>query len=187
MDESVVLFYFSKSKDTYPGKGTNEQIPNDKKELYEPLSKIKDWRKMLSNFYIAPFTFDGLTWNTVEHYYQGSKFKKNNNEFYREFSIESGSDISKDPVLAKGAGGKTGKSKGKQVRLKNIVIDDDFFSTDRHWTEMESAIYAKFSQNKNLKEMLLLTNNAVLTHGTRGTPITKTIGLMNTRFRLGEN
>src|ERR1019366_5889000 len=108
---------------------------------------------------------DGLRWNSVEHYYQGSKFKKNNPQFYKSFSIDSGSEISQDPALAKSAGGKSGVTKGRRLRPEAVLIDPDFF-TGREHTEMFNAMYAKFSQNENLKNILLATNNATLIHGT---------------------
>ena len=45
-----------------------------------------------------------------------SKFKDNNPDFYHEFSLDSNSEISKNPTLAKFAGSKTGKFEGKVLR-----------------------------------------------------------------------
>lgn len=171
-NEDVIFMFYSKSKDVDPGKGTGEKLPNDLIPEYAELKKIKDWRKMLSNFYIAPFKLDGKEWNSVEHYYQGSKFKKENPEFYHQFSLDSGSELSKDPNMAKSAGGKTGKVNGKIFRPKTVSADADFFSkeSNRINEEMYLAQYAKFtnaSNNKDkeeLRNVLLATKDAKLMH-----------------------
>jgi predicted NAD-dependent protein-ADP-ribosyltransferase YbiA (DUF1768 family) len=166
----IVFQFYSKSRDPEPGKGSGESIPEDKISEFKELSKIKDWRKMLSNFYESEFTLDDKRWLSVEHYYQGAKFKVENPDFYEKFSLDSGSDISKDPNLAKSAGGKSGKSKGKLLRPESIKMDKDFFKNNRSSKEMKRAQREKYSQNPKLKEMLLLTKDAKLTHFSRGSP-----------------
>ena len=166
----IVFQFYSKSRDPEPGKGSGESIPEDKISEFKELSKIKDWRKMLSNFYESEFTLDDKRWLSVEHYYQGAKFKVENPDFYEKFSLDSGSDISKDPNLAKSAGGKSGKSKGKLLRPESIKMDKDFFKNRRSSKEMKRAQREKYSQNSELKEMLLLTKDAKLTHFSRGSP-----------------
>ncbi len=101
----------------------------------------------------------------MEHYYQGSKFKKNYPDFYLRFTIDVYPEghIAQDPVVVKAVGGKTGKFKGKQIRPKKVTIDPNFFS-GRHITEMENAMRVKFSQNPELKQILLLTKKAKLVH-----------------------
>ena len=63
-------------------------------------------------------------------------------------------DISKDTNLAKAAGGKTGKYKGKQIRDKEIKMDKDFFKNDRNHEEMENAQREKY-KNEELKNVTL--------------------------------
>ena len=169
-DPEVVFLFYSKSRDRKPGEGSGETITEEKKKDYEELDKIKQWRKKLSNFYESEFKLDGKRWLSVEHYYQGSKFKKENPEFYEKFSLDSDSDISKSPVLAKSAGGKSGKSKGNIIRPSNIKMDKDFFENHRSSDEMKKAQYEKFTQNEELKDLLIKTKEAKLTHHSRGSP-----------------
>lgn len=179
----IVFQFYSRSMDALPGTGSGEKIPPEEKLHFEKLASYKDWRRMLSNFWQAPFTLDGHTWQSVEHYYQGSKFKNNNREFYLKFSLDSHSNLATDPVIAKAAGGKTGKHDGALVRPKNIAIDPDFFG-GRSEKEMEIAMHAKFSQNKELHDMLLATRNAKLVHYSRGSPPTIFNHLMQVRKKL---
>ena len=53
-----ILNFYSKSKDVYPGDGKHEYVEN--KLNYEELSKIKNWRKYLSNFHEEVFKYDKL-------------------------------------------------------------------------------------------------------------------------------
>lgn len=177
----TILLFYSKSIDAKPGKGAGEMIPAGDK--FDALSKIKDWRKKLSNFWIQPFELDGKRWQSVEHYYQASKFK-GAPDFYNQFSLDSGSDISKDPALAKGAGGKSGKFGGKSVRPKEIKVDDDFFEQNRNKIEMYKAQHAKFTQHDDLMKLLKLTKDAKLMHYVRGSPNIAFYNLMYIRSKL---
>jgi predicted NAD-dependent protein-ADP-ribosyltransferase YbiA (DUF1768 family) len=181
--EDIVFLFYSKSIDAKPGKGSGEMIPSGQSDKFDALSKIKDWRKKLSNFWIQPFELDGKRWQSVEHYYQGSKFKRTP-DFYHQFSLDSGSDISKDPALAKGAGGKSGKFDGKLVRPKEIRVDDGFFEQNRNKIEMYKAQHAKFTQHDDLMKLLKLTKDAKLMHYVRGSPNIAFYNLMYIRSKI---
>ena len=132
---------------------------------------------------------DNHTWQSVEHYYQGSKFKNNNREFYLKFSLDSRSELASDPVLAKAACSKSGKLKNaaassSHIRPSRITIDPDFFNHGRSEREMENAMFAKFSQNKGLKDLLLATRNAKLVHYQRGARPEVYQNLMRVRHKL---
>jgi GR25 family glycosyltransferase involved in LPS biosynthesis/predicted NAD-dependent protein-ADP-ribosyltransferase YbiA (DUF1768 family) len=185
-DENTAFAFYSLSKDDpRPGSGASEKIPDNRKKEYDALHKILQWRKKLSNFWGAPFTLNGHQWRSVEHYYQGSKFKMSNPEFYYQFSLDSGSELSKDPSMAKQAGGKDTKHK---YRSANIQLDEDFFRSGRSEEEMFRAQYAKFTQNEDLRAMLVATNDATLVHIMgRGKPNVIFYGLMYIRNLLKRN
>jgi predicted NAD-dependent protein-ADP-ribosyltransferase YbiA (DUF1768 family) len=183
----VFQFYNKSNPNALPGMGCGEKIPEEDKIHFQKLASYDNWRRKLSNFWTEPFMLDNRMWLSVEHYYQGSKFKNNNREFYLKFSLDSRSELSSDPTLAKVAGSKTGKINGAIIRPSNISVDPDFFSHGRGEREMESAIYAKFSQNKGLKDMLMATRNAKLVLYLRGTPPKVFHNLMRVRHKLRTN
>ena len=163
IDKNTVFLFYNKSAITpKAGKGAGEKISRDKSYEYSDLNlkKHKDWRKKLDDDWDTVFNIDNMKWNSVEHYYQAAKFKKHNPHFYKLFSV--GNDFDGDVELAKAAGSQTGiNSTGKVLRPSDIKIDPDFYG-NRQYEEREQALYAKFSQNDDLKHILLLTKNAVL-------------------------
>jgi hypothetical protein len=72
------------------------------------------------------------------------------------------------------------------LRPIEVVLDPDFFGK-RHKKEMYDAQYAKFTQNEDLKKMLLATNDAKLTHHSRGEPPIVFDDLMMIRDKIRRN
>jgi len=174
-----VLYFFSKSANCLACKGTNE---HGDPANYMELNKY-EFRKILSNFYEYPMKINGYTYLTVEHYYQGNKFAINNPLFTYQFTLESNSNISKDPILAKSAGDKSGKNKNTILRPSNIIIDPNFFEV-HHTNVMKTALHAKFSLEGLPKYILINTKQAELWHGTRGVPPTRQYLLEEIRLNI---
>jgi predicted NAD-dependent protein-ADP-ribosyltransferase YbiA (DUF1768 family) len=159
-DKDVVFMYYHRSNpSSKPGKGSNESIPDSKVGSYSDLLlKVnQDWRKKLDDYWITEFKVDGMKWSSVEHYYQGSKFKNKNPDFTKLFSLDSNSEISKDVTLAREAGSKP----STKLRPSTIKIDPDFYG-GRNLLEREKALYAKFTQNLDLRNVLFATKDAKL-------------------------
>ena len=194
-NDDTVFYFHSGSADKKPGKATgksiHEKIKDEDIPKFKELEKIKNWRKVLSNMHtnepidgkVKPlFKLDGLKWASVEHYYHANKFKKNNPDYYRLFSIDSGSQFAFDPKKALGAGGKTGKVRekdpeSKKVKIvfsrpRDIVMDEDFEDGDNKQRVMEKGQQAKYEQDDLSKRVLLATKDAKLVHyiKSRGAP-----------------
>jgi hypothetical protein len=162
-DDVVFLFHSKSRKVPLPGKGIGELISSDKVTDYNELAAIKNWRAMLSDGYTSPFKLHGMKWNSVEHYKQAVKFKNKSKGLYHLFSLDSNSELSKDVLMAVGMGSKLGKYKGKRIRPKDIKPDTTLNTS----IEQYRARYAKFTQNDNLRDVLLKTKDAKLLNKTR--------------------
>ena len=170
-DPTIVFQFYSKSATKpLPGKGSGETIKGEDQPKFSELASYKNWRRVLSNFARTPFELDGHKWQSVETFYQGSKFKKTHPKFYLKFALDSGSEIAKNEAMAKAAGGKTGKFKGVLLRPKTIKMDPDFFSSGRAKTAMKEGQTAKYTQNELARKILLATKDAKLQHYSRGQP-----------------
>ena len=180
-DDATVFQFYSKSMDKpLPGTGSGETIERADIPKFAALAKeTPQWRKMLSNLWEPPgddrekalFTLDDHKWRTLEHYLQGSKFRKETPKHYLQFSLDSDSELSKSSALLL-----------KDDSYKDIKPDADFGA--REEKEREDAQYAKYSQNSYLADMLLNTRNAKLVQFRRGKPPITCDELMRVRHRL---
>ncbi len=184
-DDTVQFLFYASSADAKPGKGNGEKMAKEDAVQYKDLQLVANWRRKLDDEYASPFTYDNKRWQTVEHYYQGAKFKKGFPDFYSKFSLDSESDISKDVKKAMGAGGKTGRYEKELLRPKDVKLDSDFYG-GRDKVERANALMAKYEQNDELKRMLVNTRNAKLLHFVRGAEPEIDVLLMETRKKIRE-
>ena len=173
-----------------PGQLENELLwPDDPMQglKYSAVMLYPDWRHRLSDSWQAPFFLDGHRWMSVEHYVQAMKYKQAHPEFYLQFTQESGSDLSKDPRLAKIAGESLrGLHKQKYIRPSHIPVsagttpvlvwgmEGALTGGGGGGTEAgmakevtlddlrERALLAKFTQNKDLLDLLFRTLDACI-------------------------
>ena len=163
--DTVFQFYDKAHNVAFPGMGSGETIPLDQLHNYLELYKTDQWRRKLDDKWShSPFTLDNKQWSSVEHYYQGAKYKKGHpDDVYALFSLNSGSDLSKDPHLARIVGSK----EPHKLKTNGATIDPDFYG-GRNLIERDLAIQAKFEQSPGLLKLLGDTRSAKLYRFRRG-------------------
>jgi hypothetical protein len=169
-DKNTVFVYHIGSDTTRkPGKGMKEKIPQNRIREFSDLALHTEWRRVLHDDFVIDISVDALRWATATHYIEASKFRKRNPKFYESFSKTEGKgneDYAYNLEYVKAADSKTGilkidKSNAKKIRPDGIKKDPDY-EGGRNEEEREKALYAKFSQNPDLKAILLMTKNAKL-------------------------
>ena len=204
--ENIQLVHHKSAGDAMPGRAQGDYVAQSDRAGFTELGGggqeqrgNNNWRRKISNEWNAPFTLDGHRWLSVEHYYQANKFFKKNPEFYLLFTMDANkkskyyepssilSRIAHDVELATYAGRKLGMTKidGKKVMLRpeEVTIDPDFFN-GRHAKVLEDATFAKFTQNDDLANILLLTNNAKLINYHHTKEPSVSVHLMRVRSKL---
>lgn len=170
------LFFYSGSADVAPGRGVHERVAETAR--YAALGARPGWRRMLSNFWCADFTLGGRTWRTVEHYFQATKIALADEAAAFRFALESGS------ALARGDGAEARKQR-KLVVLSPTQLA--VWDASKH-EAMRAAMYAKFSQNRELGLLLLATGAAELWHSAgRAQGPQRVFDLESVRADLGAN
>jgi predicted NAD-dependent protein-ADP-ribosyltransferase YbiA (DUF1768 family) len=146
------LCYYSKSKNVIAGKGKNEYV-NDLSD-YDELNKINDWRKILSNFYVEPFMYEGKYYNSVEHAFQAQKIALVDKNKAEWFTLDSNHLIgSSDGLIA-------------QKNRKIVVLNKEQLD---YWDTIKNDIMTNITKQRILQsntysKVLKLTKNAELWH-----------------------
>jgi DNA-directed RNA polymerase subunit K/omega len=88
-----MLMFNQFSADKKPGMGVMEHVSD--RSVYQGLSKIRDWRKMLSNEYTENLLIDNETWLSVEHYVLSNNYSDDAIQFVKLKNIQDVKELSK--------------------------------------------------------------------------------------------
>lgn len=149
----TTFVYNGNSADKQPGLGILEVIDSVEKQnmVYKNLSKIQNWRKMLTNSYPVDLHLDNQVWYSVDHYCCGKLFNE-------EKEYDNYIKFTKDNEY-----GQLTLNELKKViakHKKNYKVDESI---------MKIALRDKYScSNVCLRNMLLETKQANLVYWTRG-------------------
>lgn len=146
------LCYFSKSRDVQVGKGKNEFVNDVSK--YKELNKIKNWRQILSNFYVEQFIFENKKYNTVEHAFQSYKIGLVDKEKAEYFTVDSNHQIGIGDGCVARKNRKLVKLDKEKLQYWNSIKDD----------LMNKITEQRILQSETFKRILFLTGKAELWH-----------------------
>jgi hypothetical protein len=200
------VFYVRSDKSAKPGHGDGETVHPADVVRYAPLGgkSFVDWRKKLDDEWTGnAIAIDGHRWASVEHYMQAVKFKKTHPDVYLMFSLDTDphSELATQVKAAKAFKGlvqpvvapstepasaatKKPPSSGAPQRVRVLAPDMDF-NAARAEEERTKALRAKFTGNPELRNILQMTQSALLLHkGRVGEPLQPDLLLMQIRKEL---
>ena len=148
------LFIFKKSAEKHPGKGIHDVVADP--SIYPLLNATPNWRRMIDDFYVAPFEVKGIVWPSVKAMVFGYRIGEADPEYGYKFSITSGDDLGKMDYHI--------FEHRHDIHL-NLEQAEDW--DKKKEAVYQNALYAKFTQHPELLEILLDTKNAELMAYTR--------------------
>jgi predicted NAD-dependent protein-ADP-ribosyltransferase YbiA (DUF1768 family) len=178
-DDSIVIQVYNKSKHAKVGEGSGETIKPElkiSKNVLELNNKKKypEWRKKLDNdFFVTNLKIDGINWTSVKHYMLASRYN-GLTDIYSKFKKDGlyGSNIEEAQRFY--------ESQLAKKSIKSTLTNDEEFKKNEP-VLLEKALYAKFTQNDDLRELLLLTGNALINHFKQGKGAYPFVELMKVR------
>jgi predicted NAD-dependent protein-ADP-ribosyltransferase YbiA (DUF1768 family) len=157
---SIIIQIYSKSKHEKVGEGSGEFIKPEMKTLKNVLElnnkkKYPEWRKKIDNDFLVPnLVIDGNNWSSVKHYILGSRFKELV-DLYGKFMKNGEVGANNEEAV------KLYNSNIVKKSVKNVIMNDEEFKKIESGL-LEKALYSKFTQNDELREILILTGDALI-------------------------
>jgi len=182
--DSIIIQIYSKSKHEKVGEGSGESIKPELKTSKNVLElnnkkKYPDWRRKIDNDYLVPnLVIDGNNWASVKHYMLGSRFKELV-DLYSKFMKNGDVGTNSDDAL------KLYNSNIVKKSVKNVILNDEEFKKIES-SLLEKALYSKFTQNDELREILLLTGDALINVFKQTKGASPALELMKVRKLIGK-
>ncbi len=156
-----------------------------------------EWKRKFSNFWGSTFALDSVVWVSTEHYYQYAKYYfwgKQIKDFSqaRIIYIDNLDKIKRLDVLNKSKIGLSAKILAINFSRENKKLEN-WNEFNEKWNEsnreaelqMNRAITAKFSQNEQLKNLLLRTGQRYLSHYAKFVPV-RALTSAKSAYKWGE-
>ena len=182
--DSIIIQIYSKSKHEKMGEGSGEFIKPEFKTLKNVLElnnkkKYPEWRKKIDNDYLVPnLVIDGNNWASVKHYMLGSRFKELI-DLYSKFMKNGEVGTNSEDAL------KLYNSNIVKKSVKSVILNDEEFKKIES-SLLEKALYSKFTQNDELREILLLTGDALINVFKQSKGASPALELMRVRKLIGK-
>lgn len=173
-----VLMFNQFSADKKPGVGVMEHVSDRSK--YKGLSKIRDWRKMLSNEYPEKLTIDGETWLSVEHYVLCINYSDDAKQFAKFKNIQDVKELSKlkQKTYNEEALKKALKVKFSLDNYKNILTETKD-STLTHWKRGMDVITKendeRYVEPNSTCNLLMQIRSSIISENTKPCKVTKSL------------
>jgi predicted NAD-dependent protein-ADP-ribosyltransferase YbiA (DUF1768 family) len=182
--DSIIIQIYSKSKHEKVGEGSGESIKPELKTSKNVLElnnkkKYPEWRKKIDNDYLVPnLVIDGNNWASVKHYILGSRFKELV-DLYSKFMKNGEVGTNSEEAL------KLYNSNIVKKSVKSVILNDEEFKKLES-SLLEKALYSKFTQNDELREILLLTGDALINVFKQTKGASPALELMRVRKLIGK-
>lgn len=134
----------NRAEEAASGRSSSPRSGSEVKKIR--FARVKDKYGILSNFARSPILLKGKLWPSVEHYFQAQKFAGTK----YEDEIRT--------AISPAAAAFMGRDRSKPLRLDWESVKLEI---------MREALWAKFTQHRKLRELLLATGDAVLVEHTR--------------------
>jgi predicted NAD-dependent protein-ADP-ribosyltransferase YbiA (DUF1768 family) len=182
--DSIIIQIYSKSKHEKVGEGSGESIKPELKTSKNVLElnnkkKYPEWRRKIDNDYLVPnLVIDGNNWASVKHYMLGSRFKELV-DLYSKFMKNGDVGTNSEDAL------KLYNSNIVKKSVKSVILNDEEFKKIES-SLLEKALYSKFTQNDELREILLLTGDALINVFKQTKGASPALELMKVRKLIGK-